>query len=510
MRLVILVLAVIAAPAVHAATIPVSPGQSIQAAIDAATTGDTIVVAAGHYPEVIDFKGKGIVVRSVSGPSQTTIDAAGVNASVVVAASGAAPATLEGFTIMHGTATTGAGIQVGAANLTVRRCIIRGNTAVDGGGVACANLGTLKLEDCRIEENVAANRGGGAHLLGIVEVVRSTFSDNVALDGGGISCGALVSQFSDCSVFDNTASARGGGIFFHARVLTIDRCRIGGNRAADGGGIHWVHQALGVGFIFGVMQSTVIDGNFASVRGGGMSLAISGSGMFPSSFPVFDAVRLTLVNNRAPTNGAIYFVPTTADIELRSSIVWDCGAAPVAVHSSIAVTASDVEGGYPGPGNLSVDPSFVSAANGDWHLRFDSPCIDVGSSASPAPAQDFEGDAIAGAPDMGADEFRRRLYVTGDTAPAGQAVARCVGIPGDPVLFLIGAGLASQPLPIPPYGDLLIALPFLGGTPTALRPLDAAGTTSAEFVVPHFLAGSSLAAQCLIGPELSNAVSFDY
>ncbi|MHC4130217.1 MAG: right-handed parallel beta-helix repeat-containing protein, partial [Planctomycetota bacterium] len=49
---------------VHGAIINVGPGQSIQSAINIASSGDTIVVAPGTYHETIDFVGKAITVRS--------------------------------------------------------------------------------------------------------------------------------------------------------------------------------------------------------------------------------------------------------------------------------------------------------------------------------------------------------------------------------------------------------------------------------------------------------------
>ena len=44
-----------------------------------------------------------------------------------------------------------------------------------------------------------------------------------------------------------------------------------------------------------------------------------------------------------------------------------------------------------GTANMTVDPLFVDAANGDYHLQSNSPCIDAGISTN-APSTDFEGN----------------------------------------------------------------------------------------------------------------------
>ena len=64
-----------ALPAAAGKTIHVPADQpTIQAAINAASNGDTVLVSPGTYFENINFIGKAITVKSASGPAVTIID----------------------------------------------------------------------------------------------------------------------------------------------------------------------------------------------------------------------------------------------------------------------------------------------------------------------------------------------------------------------------------------------------------------------------------------------------
>ena len=110
--------------------------------IDAAESGDEIVVGRGVYNENIDFKGKNLTIRSIDPNDPTVVASAVINGSnqqPVVTFSGGENAlcVLVGFTITGGKR----GIFCSQASPTIINCIITGNTTESaGGGISCENI----------------------------------------------------------------------------------------------------------------------------------------------------------------------------------------------------------------------------------------------------------------------------------------------------------------------------------------------------------------------------------
>jgi hypothetical protein len=76
---------------------------TVQAGIDSAAVGDTVLVHPGTYIQNIDFSGKDIVVKSKMGPQTTTLDGSGKQETVALFINGESrAAVLEGLTLTGG------------------------------------------------------------------------------------------------------------------------------------------------------------------------------------------------------------------------------------------------------------------------------------------------------------------------------------------------------------------------------------------------------------------------
>ena len=160
---------------------------TIQAAIDAASAGDTVLVADGTYTEnlIID---KDIKIISENGAEKTIID--GGEIKHVIEFNSSALTTrdcvLDGFTITNGgnangsSDEAGGGINVWDGSPTLRNLIIKGNRREmwSGGGIHVTNNANPLVEGCIIKENWAKEGGGGIDIWRASAEIRNCVISN--------------------------------------------------------------------------------------------------------------------------------------------------------------------------------------------------------------------------------------------------------------------------------------------------------------------------------------------
>ena len=351
-----------------------NPYQIIQDGINAASPGDTVQVAAGTYYESIILKGD-IVVRG-AGADDTTINGStarsGMPAYHVVV--GADNATIDGFTITGGNAN---------GSPTWEWC---------GGGMFNLNVSPI-VTNCIFTNNSAKHIGGGM-----------VNYDTTPLDEPGIHIKPIV---TNCIFINNTAITGGGGMFNNNLSPIVSNCIFISNSATDeilvnaGGGMYNHNKS----------SPTLVNCIFYQ------NSAEWGGALYNRNASSPIVTNCTFTNNIATLGGGILnygFTHGASSPIVTNCILWNNGEEIYNHDSAPVVTYSDVEGGYPGVGNIDNDPVFVNPIGGDYHLNKDSPCIDKGNNeAFELPESDYEGDprvfdgngdedAIV---DIGADEY---------------------------------------------------------------------------------------------------------
>jgi L-ascorbate metabolism protein UlaG (beta-lactamase superfamily) len=384
----------------QAATITVGPEASydfntIQAGIDAAVDGDTVLVAPAEYEITvpISFQGKAITVKSEAGPDETTIRM-GTSAdtdlcSVVVFENNETSASvLDGFTITDGkgsgpqNASAGGGIYFGSSSGTVRDCAIIQNTATYGGGVICWDNSFVTLSDCIIEDNSVTGYGGGVFSVQNSSV---TMTDCIICGnsvtgaitaragyGGGVSCTEnSIVTLTNCMIADNSAGMGGGGAYF-AKTNTasnIANCIITGNSAGNwGAGVGCEVNEIPL-----AMTNCVIARNRAGEGIGGVACTL-GAGATISNCTIWD-------NSGGSIWGASGLGCWKGSATVTNSIIW-ANISPKGreisvedVASTLTITYSDIAGGGAavyvdggtlnwGTGNIDADPLLADI--GHW------------------------------------------------------------------------------------------------------------------------------------------------
>jgi predicted outer membrane repeat protein len=245
---------------------------TIQAGINTANNGDTVLVDQGVYIENINLNGKPITVASnfifSSDPldiSNTIIDG-NQNGSVVTIANNEDSTTvLCGFTIRNGNATAtpydqylGGGIFIEYAHPLLKNLRVTGNSAFTGAGIYLSHSSS-KMFNIQVLENdgngvwaedsdieliniqISSNKEEGFQCFRTTALLSNgkiKNNGNTNYNGGGINCSqSSTVKLSGLTICNNSASYSGGGIYCHESQVIFDeseRCNVYLNNASTG------------------------------------------------------------------------------------------------------------------------------------------------------------------------------------------------------------------------------------------------------------------------------------
>ncbi|MFH1099034.1 MAG: right-handed parallel beta-helix repeat-containing protein [Candidatus Uhrbacteria bacterium] len=220
---------------------------TIQAAIDAAREGDTIVIAVGTYNELLTPK-SGIVLRG-AGIDQTIIQKSGDNAIEIRQVH---DVNISGISVKNSgnsNHTEGAIAITNSQNITVSDCNVSNNVAVNGAGFKIDTSSNVTVKNCVIVGNRADNAAGGMSIYGATNLTLEnvTIADNTGSwnNIGGLSMQASTVTMKNSIVWNNGDNISiSSGVTFNATYSDIGEAITGTGNInqnplfVDGGDYH--------------------------------------------------------------------------------------------------------------------------------------------------------------------------------------------------------------------------------------------------------------------------------
>lgn len=340
----------------------VGAATNIQSAVDAASDNDSVIIADGKY-YVAPTNGiswnalspvKHITLASENGPENCIIDCQSKGRAFTLDAGQNTNDTLNGLTIKNGKPVPadfkgGGAIYLNRTSPNIRNCYFASNNAsadgygADGGAINTVSNASPTIEDCFFYRNKGTHHGGaGCSTKSSPTIRRCVFQENFgqSCNGGG----AWVFVTLSSGLFENNLA-------FSNRAQKIDAGPT--TNGGLGGAVSCQNSDPVIRYCTFARNSTVYT---ESNRGRGGALFAAAGSPKPK-------VYNCIFSDNLSTNG---------EENIGSSGILDltyCDIFPANTFTS-AVPAS----------NISADPLFIEAANGNFRIQEGSSCINSGTN----------------------------------------------------------------------------------------------------------------------------------
>ena len=377
---------------------------TIQAAINAASDGDTIVVAPGTYIENIRFLGKAITVTSSGGASRTVIDG-GQNGTIVnFLGTETRESVINGFTMTDNavplptpSAVQAYGILVGGASPTITNNIItknrgfgisitQGGPLIQGNTISYTATAGDPTQDygCKDDDGSAIVISQQASQR--AEILNNTIEFNKAqCMGGAIQVGYGATPLIQNNLISNNISLGFGGAISLAngnQLSIIQNLFYGNNSGAAGGAIYLSVMSDGTYHDTGPVNLFIVNNTFV-----GNTITFN-----PRIINAYrDGSQIAFAGYVGQTgiyNNIIDANDSYAAIACDPSYSYLSGTPPLTDHNDILNFSGPKFGGWcpdqtGNSGNISADPRFVNRSSSNFQLAPGSPAIDTGDNSAP-------------------------------------------------------------------------------------------------------------------------------
>lgn len=394
---------------------------SITQGLQHAWSGDSVVVECGTYVESAMLVRSGVTLRSATGSPNCVVIDGGQNGSILRCWNAPLRARIEGITFMHGGAyndADGGGCNIQSAQVGIHSCRFISNYAGSQGGGIYAVDSDVLVDNCEFSDNrateseVGAGEGGAVYCGGTtLEVIYSTFTENVGHHGGGGGRGGAIfatsSQvaISDSEFYgnysDNNLGGGGGAVYASGAELLVDGSRFEANWTYGIGG------AISQSGLNCTITKTVFQENSSGYGADGSSIAAGGDELLivtsqfvrASATPSLGCEVLASASTALRVEQSTFVStgvaqstsylrggedPQIVDCLLvlgEGLTAYSCGIAAPSFHccdiySPFGDAWVDCYADQLGVnGNIEADPQFCGIpGSGNYYLQSDSPC----------------------------------------------------------------------------------------------------------------------------------------